>query len=249
MLLMLCGDIESNPGPTLGNGNVPNAASLIGIDDLSEDLFDGIDLDYEYAIDDAPEQNTEEENAAAFAAAIAAGFPHEAEEGADSDIRVLETILGHEGNPSGNDGPRPEPVSRNATKKYTYTVLDTVCETCEAQFENFVLLRKHANSCKAPWAAYAHNPNYAKCGHCHAPIARQNLARHNKSFHSPEALAATRAEYSKKLEAIHVLPPRSEWESAHGCTSCDAFYPNCVLLKFHQSNCNGSRGPVAIDFK
>ena len=88
-----------------------------------------------------------------------------------------------------------------------------------------------------------------KCEHCHAPIARQNLARHNKSFHSPEALAATRAEYSKKLEAIHVLPPRSEWESVHGCASCDAFYPNCVLLKFHQSNCNGLREPGPLDFK
>ena len=197
ILLMLCGDIESNPGPTLGDGYTPNAASLLGFGDLTQDPFGGIDLDHEYAIEDSPEQIVEEDNTVAFAAAISVGVAQEAGEGADSDIQILETILWDEGRPTGNDGPIPEPVRRKATKKYTFSVFDTECATCEAQFGNFVLRRKHANSCKAPWEIYAQNPDFTKCEHCHAPIIRRNIARHYKSFHSPEALATTRVEYNK----------------------------------------------------
>ena len=52
ILLILCGDIESNPGPTLGDGYTPNASSLLGFGDLSDGPFCGIDIDCEHTIED-----------------------------------------------------------------------------------------------------------------------------------------------------------------------------------------------------
>ena len=53
-LLMVCGDVERNPGPPLGNGYTPNASPLLGSTEFPDGQFGEIDLDHEYVIDDFP---------------------------------------------------------------------------------------------------------------------------------------------------------------------------------------------------